>query len=169
MIGTSYYWRVITTKPERLTSLTSYLLSQVAKLAKRDIDDLLAGEGLRMRHMAVLAAIEEAPSSQLDLGRRLAMDPSDVTATVDDLEKAGLATRSTDTADRRRKVVALTTAGQRKLEWTERVAREACDALLAPVPERRRAQLHQDLRRILLARETSPDTTVPTTHDRSQP
>jgi MarR family transcriptional regulator, lower aerobic nicotinate degradation pathway regulator len=152
-LGVANVWQVITDKPERLTGLTSYLLSQVAKIAKRDVDDLLAAEGLRLRHMAVLAAVDEGPSSQLDLGRRLALDPSDVTATVDDLEQAGLATRSMDPADRRRKVVTLTRAGRTRLDWAERRSREACDALLAVVPERRRAQLHQDLRRILLERE----------------
>jgi MarR family transcriptional regulator, lower aerobic nicotinate degradation pathway regulator len=146
---------VITNKPARLTGLTSYLLSQVAKLAKRDLDDRLAAEGFRLRHMAVLAAVEETPSSQLDLGRRLAMDPSDVTATVDDLENAGLATRRMDPTDRRRKLVTLTVAGREKLDWTEQTAREACDSLLAPVPERRRAQLHEDLHHILLAREAA--------------
>ena len=149
---------MITDKPARLTGLTSYLLSQVAALAKRDVDDRLAAVGLRLRHMAVLAAADEAPSSQLVLGRRLAMDPSDVTATVDDLENGGLATRSTDPTDRRRKVVTLTTAGRRRLRWCDRVARDASDALLAPVPERRRTQLHQDLRRILLAREAEQAT-----------
>jgi DNA-binding MarR family transcriptional regulator len=144
---------VITDKPARLTGLTSYLLSQVARLAKRDVDDRLATVGLRLRHMAILAALDEAPSSQLDLGRRLAMDPSDVTATVDDLESGGLATRSTDPADRRRKVVTLTRVGRRRLAWCDRAARDVSDALLAPVPERRRAQLHRDLFRILLARE----------------
>jgi DNA-binding MarR family transcriptional regulator len=152
---------VITNKPERLTGLTSYLLSQVAKVAKRDLDDRLADKGLRLRHMAVLAVVEEGPASQLDLGRRLAMDPSDVTATVDGLEATRLVARSTDPADRRRKLVTLTAAGRKRLDWAERVARELCDELLEPVPERRRAQLHRDLHQVLLTRDTTHPTKEP--------
>jgi MarR family transcriptional regulator, lower aerobic nicotinate degradation pathway regulator len=125
---------VITNKPDRLTRLTTYLLSQTAKVAKGDLDDRLAAAGFRLRHMSVI-------------------DPSDVTATVDDLEKTGLATRSMDPADRRRKIVTLTASGSKRLEWMQQVAEQLCEELLAPVAERRRAQLHQDLRRVLLARD----------------
>lgn len=142
-----------TNKPQRLTRLTSYLLSQTAKLAKRDLDDQLAVKGFRLRHMAVLAVLDEAPVTQLELGRRLGMDPSDVTATVDNLENNGLASRSMDSTDRRRKVVTLTSDGFKELEWMQHLAQGLCDELLAPVPERRRAQLHDDLTRILLARD----------------
>jgi DNA-binding MarR family transcriptional regulator len=144
---------VIANKPDRLTGLTTYLLSQTAKVAKGDLDDRLADEGFRLRHMSVLAVLDEAPATQLDLSRRLMIDPSDVTATVDDLETNGLATRSMDAADRRRKIVTLTASGRKKLEWMQKVAQQLCDELLEPVPERRRAQLHQDLHRILLARD----------------
>lgn len=144
---------MITNKPGGLTQVTSYLLSQVAKIAKRELDDRLADEGLRLRHMAVLTLIDEAPATQLEVGRRLAMDPSDVTATVDQLEAAGLAARSMDAADRRRKVVTLTEDGRAKLAWADRVARELSDDLLLPIPPRRRALLHRDLHRVLLARE----------------
>ena len=133
--------------------MTTYLLSQTAKAAKRDLDDRLAAEGFRLRHMSVLAVLDEAPATQLELGRRLAMDPSDVTATVDDLEKGKLASRSMDLTDRRRKVVTLTAAGLKKLEWMQQAAQDLCDELLEPVPERRRTQLHQDLQRVLLARD----------------
>lgn len=143
---------MIANKPERLTGLTSYLLSQTAKVAKHDLDDSLARQGFRLRHMAVLAVLDEAPATQLDLGRRLVMDPSDVTATVDDLETAALASRSTDPSDRRRKIVTLTRAGLKRLEWMQRVAQQHCDELLAPIPQRRRAQLHQDLHRVLMER-----------------
>jgi DNA-binding MarR family transcriptional regulator len=143
---------VIANKPERLVGLTSYLLSQVAKIAKHDLDEALVHEGFRLRHMAVLAVLDEAPATQLELSRRLVMDPSDVTATVDDLERGGLASRSMDPADRRRKIVTLTRAGLKRLDWMQRVAQQHCDELLAPVSERRRAQLHQDLHRVLIER-----------------
>ena len=136
-------------RPRQLTSLTTYLLSQVAKIAKRDLDARLAEGGMRMRHMAVLAAVEENASSQLDLARSLNLDPSDVTSTVDDLETRRFVTRRVDRADRRRKLVSITAAGRRELSRLHAVAEQLADSLLEPMPERRRRQLHADLSRVL--------------------
>ena len=140
-------------RPQRLTGLTTYLLSQTARIAKRELDDRLAERGMRLRHMAVLAVLEEAPTTQLELGRRVHLDPSDVTATVDDLEARELAARTLDPTDRRRKVVTLTSAGRREISRLDRIARRLADALLEPVPERRRRQLHEDLLRVLRAHD----------------
>lgn len=140
-------------RPQRLTCLTTYLLSQTAKIAKRQLDDRLAARGLRLRHMAVLAVLAEAPSAQLEVGRRLDLDPSDVTSTVDDLEARGMVERTVDPSDRRRRLVALTRAGRRELTQLERIAGSLADTLLGPVSERRRRQLHDDLVRVLVAHD----------------
>lgn len=140
-------------RPERLTALTTYLISQTARIAKRDLDARLAERGLRLRHMAALAVLVEGATTQLDLSRRLDLDPSDVTGTVDDLEDAGFARRSPDPADRRRKVVTVTAAGRRQLAQLERTAQQTMDVLLEPIPATRRRQLHEDLRRVLLAQD----------------
>jgi hypothetical protein len=88
-------------EPEALLGLTVYLLSRVARLGKRELDARLAERGLAMRQVAVLAAVAESgPTGQLPIGRHVRLDPSDVTATVDALEAAGLVTRSVDPTDR---------------------------------------------------------------------
>ena len=140
-------------KPAMLTAVTTYLLSQTAKVAKRDLDARLSARGLRLRHMAVLTAVDEGPASQLEFSRRLDMDPSDMTATIDDLEASRLVARRTDPADRRRKLVTLTRPGRTELGRLDAIAREAAESLLAPVPASRRRQLHDDLRRVLEAHE----------------
>lgn len=140
-------------RPQRLTGLTTYLLSQTAKIAKRELDERLAARGMRLRHMAVLAVLDEAPTTQLDLGRRLGMDPSDITGTVDDLEGKALVARTLDRDDRRRKVVTLTRAGRREIADLDKMARKLADSLLEPVPERRRQRLHADLLRVLQAHD----------------
>jgi DNA-binding MarR family transcriptional regulator len=132
-------------RPTRLVPLTTYLLSQTAKVAKRELDDRLGARGLRLRHMSVMASLDDGEASQLDLARRLHLDPSDVTATVDDLETAGFAKRRTDPADRRRKIVTLSGKGRRELATLEGIARDIEDRLLGPIPQRRRAELHRDL------------------------
>jgi DNA-binding MarR family transcriptional regulator len=138
-------------RPARLSSITTYLLSQTSKIANRELDERLAERGMRLRHMAVLAVVDEGPTTQSELSRRLELDPSDVTATVDDVESAGFVVRQIDEADRRRKIVVLTASGRRELNAQDRIARRIAERLLEPVPERRRRQLHEDLRRVLTA------------------
>ena len=144
-------------RPQQLVSLTAYLLSQVAKIAKNELDDQLSRRGLRLRHMAVLAVAGEGPVSQLELTRRLNIDPSDVTATVDDLENAALVARTVDPTDRRRRLVTMTAGGRREMARLTAMAQQIADALLEPVPPRRRQQLHDDLRRVLLAHDDRQD------------
>lgn len=153
-IGQIYYWLMpFDDRPTRLTALTIYLISQTARVAKSEMDARLAARGMRLRHQAVLAVLDEGSASQLDIARRLRLDPSDVTATVDDLETAGFAGRHPDTVDRRRKIVKLTAKGQREVEALEIIAREVEDRLLEPLPVRRRAEMHRDLFRVLVAHD----------------
>jgi DNA-binding MarR family transcriptional regulator len=106
-----------------------------------------------MRQVAVLAAAAESgPTGQLPIGRHVRLDPSDVTATVDALEAAGLVTRSVDPADRRRRLVALTAEGRRALDGATALADRVADDLLAPLDPDRRRELHRDLRAVLDAR-----------------
>jgi MarR family transcriptional regulator, lower aerobic nicotinate degradation pathway regulator len=137
-------------EPRALLDMTTYLLSRVARLGKRTLDARLAERGLRLRHVAVLAAAAESgPTGQLTLGRHVRLDPSDVTATVDDLVAAGLVTRDVDPADRRRRLVTPTEAGRRTLVEVRTLAAEVADELLAPLDAERRRQLHRDLRTVL--------------------
>jgi MarR family transcriptional regulator, lower aerobic nicotinate degradation pathway regulator len=144
-------------EPTALLELTVYLLSRSARLGKRDLDARLAERGLRMRDVAVLAAVAESgPTGQLPLGRHVRLDPSDVTATVDALAAAGLVTRSVDPADRRRRLVALTPAGRQALDDARELADRVADDLLAPLDPDRREALHRDLRTVLDARRPPP-------------
>jgi DNA-binding MarR family transcriptional regulator len=138
--------------PEALMTLTVYLLSQTARLGKRKLDDRLAEQGLRLRHMAVLAALADGgPSSQLQLARRLRIDPGDLTGIIDALEAADLLARTVDPADRRRRVIRQTPAGAARLELLGELAAEVADELLAPLSPARRRRLHEDLEVVLRA------------------
>jgi MarR family transcriptional regulator, lower aerobic nicotinate degradation pathway regulator len=138
--------------PAPLLGLTVYLLSQTAGAGKRVLDGRLAERGLRLRHMAVLAALSEAGAAhQSALGRSVRLDPSDMTATVDDLERAGYVERRVDPGDRRRRVVRLTREGDRTLAELRAMAEGVADELLAPLPEARRRRLHEDLAVVLAA------------------
>lgn len=136
--------------PPSLLTLTTYLLSQTAKVAKRQIDAQLQERGMRLRHMLVLAWLtDHGPAGQLSLATNLGLDPSDVTATIDDLEDLKLVKRSIDRTDRRRKLITVTGRGTTEFEHLQEIAVQISDDLLAPIPARRRAALEADLRTIL--------------------
>src|SRR5262249_9477228 len=79
--------------------------------AHRLLTEKLATAGSRGYHYRLLAALQEfGPASQAMLGRRTAMDRSDVVAAVNELADRGLADRSPDPADRRRNVITITPA-----------------------------------------------------------
>jgi DNA-binding MarR family transcriptional regulator len=104
---------------------------------------------------ALLAIDPSRPQSMRELATAMNCDPSYITAMIDDLEQAGLASRQPSATDRRVKTVVLTRRGTTAL-------RTARDGLLAPPPQL--AQLspaeQHNLARLLqqgLQLETAPD------------
>lgn len=135
--------------PPTLTALTTYLLSKTGKAARGRLAAQLAGQGLRLWHMAVLAALADfGPHTQRELAERLAIDPSDMVKVLDDLTAAGHVTRTRDPADRRRVRVALTASGTSALAAQVAQAESVQAALLAPLTPQERTTLHTLLLRI---------------------
>ncbi|MFI6325833.1 MarR family winged helix-turn-helix transcriptional regulator [Nonomuraea sp. NPDC050556] len=133
--------------PPSLLALTTYLLSRTGKAARGRLAAELAGDGLRLWHMAVLAALADfGPQTQRELSSRLGIDPSDMVKVLDELD--GGVDRTRDPADRRRTVVTLTAAGADTLEALTARARAVQDALLSPLNGEERAQLHTLLGRV---------------------
>ncbi len=135
--------------PPTLTALTVYLLSRTGKAARGAMATRLAEDGLRLWHMAVLAALADfGPHAQRDLAARLSVDPSDMVKVVDDLADAGYAVRTRDPVDRRRVRVSLTAEGGKALADLTARATAVQDAVLAPLDSGERAQLHALLTRV---------------------
>lgn len=107
--------------------LMGLVLDQRWRWADVAIELGLTQAGLR----ALLAVAPDRPSPQRDLAAAMNCDPSYVTAMIDDLERAGYATRQPSTRDRRVKVVALTPTGIAAL-------RTARDGLFATPQQLRR-------------------------------
>ena len=75
---------------------------------------VLARHGLTMWGYIVLGALSDAPrSSQAALAEGIGADKTRIIATLDDLQRAGLITREPDPADRRVRLLAITSAGHR--------------------------------------------------------
>ncbi len=117
-----------------IRALPSWLLGRAAARGRALVADALAAEGMKMWHHVVLSAVRDlAPVAQADLGRSVGLDPKDLVGVLNDLQSAGLVVREPDPKDRRKNAVSLTQDGGRLLTRCETAAREANDALLAPL------------------------------------
>ncbi|PXX65200.1 DNA-binding MarR family transcriptional regulator [Nocardia tenerifensis] len=135
--------------PPTLLGLDIYLLSRVGKAARGRFSDRLSANGLRLWHMAILAALADfGPHAQRDLAERLAIHPSDVAKVVDELDAAGQVERARDTADRRRMTVRITRTGRTALAALNKEAERVGDEILAPLSRPERAQLSDLMRRV---------------------
>jgi DNA-binding MarR family transcriptional regulator len=129
--------------PERLRDRPTWLLGRAA--ARSSV--LLAagfaaeGDGLRGYHYRLLAALAEwGPSNQAALGRDAGIDASDVTNSLNDLERLGLVERRTDDSNKRRKIATITTSGRARLAELDDALDRVQDALLAPLTPSQRRQ-----------------------------
>jgi MarR family transcriptional regulator, lower aerobic nicotinate degradation pathway regulator len=134
----------------RLRKLPSWLLSQAALSARREVAEALATAGFRRHHFTVLLALDElGPSSQAALGRRLWIDRSDMVSVINDLERDGLVARARDERDRRRNLVRLTAAGADTLRRLDAGVKTAQDTLLEPLSADERRELERLLTRLV--------------------
>ncbi|WP_037080162.1 MarR family winged helix-turn-helix transcriptional regulator [Pseudonocardia spinosispora] len=102
--------------PSRLRGTTFWLLRRAARTADRATQECLVEAGLRPYYFGVLATLEEfGPAAQVEIGRRLGVDPSDMVAALNGLEGEGLVLRERDPNDGRRNRVVLTEAGMAAL------------------------------------------------------
>ena len=123
-----------------LEDLTTYLRSLTGREARRRM-----AAQLSLPEFALLAAL---PASQRELGEHLRKDPADIVRLVDAASAAGLAVRTADPADRRRRVVSLTDAGAAALRSHMAAARDVEADFLASLSEDERRVLHSLLSRL---------------------
>jgi DNA-binding MarR family transcriptional regulator len=134
----------------RLRGRVAWLVGRASLQAQRLIQERFAGHELRKQHYGVLASLADlGPASQGPLADRLCLDRSDLVSFLDELEERGLVVRTADTTDRRRKIVALTPAGEQLLGGLDQLVFAADEELLAGLSAEERATLVRLLQRIL--------------------
>lgn len=127
----------------------SFLMARANALSVASANAALAAVDLKVRSYAVLAVVaENARPSQRELSEFLRLDPSQVVALVDDLEKRGLVAREQDPRDRRAKVIVVTAAGRAAFASARRAAATAERRLHGALSAHERALLSDMLRRI---------------------
>ncbi|MFE4228108.1 MarR family winged helix-turn-helix transcriptional regulator [Arthrobacter sp. NPDC056886] len=114
----------------------------------------LARFGLKERSYSVLAlANSELEPTQREMAEFLSLDPSQIVALIDELEKRGLVIRAPGKQDRRAKIVSATAEGATIFRQAEAAAREAESAALAGLSGREIAALKGLLRKALWGSE----------------
>lgn len=98
--------------------------------------------GLKVRQYSVLSvAASGLKPSQRELGAFLGLDPSQVVALVDELQKEDLVERQTDPTDRRSKTIVATKTGEDLYRRAREITLESEDVTLGTLSPRERKQL----------------------------
>jgi DNA-binding MarR family transcriptional regulator len=123
-----------------------------ARITRRLIDaerPLLDELGLSMWGYIALSHLAHAPAeTQLALAQAISYDKTRLIGLLDELEADGLITRTPDPADRRARIISLTTAGTGRHATARRAIRKMEDGVLADVSTAERTRLRRTLARL---------------------
>lgn len=119
-----------------LLSDIEFLLARARVRGSASANSALKPFGLRERHYAALSlARGSIAPTQRDLAEFLQLDPSQVVAVIDELQKLGLVERTPDARDRRVNIVTATPKGAALYTETRAAIAAARDELLADLSE----------------------------------
>ncbi|WP_129669987.1 MarR family winged helix-turn-helix transcriptional regulator [Phytoactinopolyspora endophytica] len=134
-----------------------YLLARSSGIAVRHTNDALAEVGLRVRQYSVLsAACDTGGISQRALSDFLGLDPSQIVALADELQRRGLVERVPDPRDRRTRLITPTDAGRQVYAQSKAAAEAASERSLAPLTDDERGILRELLRRVVTVTSREP-------------
>ncbi|MGP5219895.1 MarR family winged helix-turn-helix transcriptional regulator [Arthrobacter rhombi] len=143
--------------PPSLMSRTTYLAGSLARLGKAGMVATLKDSGLGFPHYAVLMALVDlGPLAPHELATRLNTDRSHVSTYVESLQRSGLIERHPDPSDRRRIIVAITSAGTEIAHDVAAASTEAELNLLSGLAEDERVELRRLLLKVLLSADGWP-------------
>lgn len=139
------------TPPGSPITATGYLLLKAGHYMGVEFEAALDALGMTGREFLVLSfAVDAEGLSQQELSERLGVDPTIVVALVDAVEARGWLTRRRDPEDRRRNLLAVTTAGRRAHAKAVKAAAAAEAHFLQPLTADERDQfrglLHTTMR-----------------------
>lgn len=138
-----------TDETARLDDDLSFLMARANALSIAAGNAALAPFGLKVRSYSVLSlAAGDARPSQREVSEHLRLDPSQVVALVDELQRRGLVAREADPRDRRANVVVITADGRALLAEARPAILAAERALHAGLDEGERGHLAELLRRV---------------------
>jgi DNA-binding MarR family transcriptional regulator len=137
----------MSTEPDLATSAWQAMRSLVLELHDRRgvVSEAIGMSYLRAK---ALSRLTSGPMPQRELSATLMTDAPYTSVIVDDLEKRGLVRREVNPADRRSKLVSITTAGRAVAQKAQKI-QSAPPAALETLSVEELAALEQTLRRLV--------------------
>ena len=140
--GTLTSMTTVESRPD-VGAACSLLIVQLARGARRRIEEAVAPTGLRPNEVLALVHLRDrGPSAQQTLVELMGVDATNLVAILNSLEDAGLIERRRDRSDRRRAIIALAPPGERLLADLDRAFRQVDDEILAPLTATERQTLN---------------------------
>jgi MarR family transcriptional regulator, transcriptional regulator for hemolysin len=133
-----------------------WLLKQASHALTTEMVAALAPLKVSPRGFHVLAAALTGEHTQTELAQLVGLDKTTMVVTIDELEMAGLAKRLPSAKDRRARVIAVTTAGERKVVEGNEILARVQEEVLATLPAEEREGLLDALSRLVSDRLSAP-------------
>lgn len=135
--------------PPQLAQYSGFLLNWVATRSRLRFAAALAEIDLHLREFAALNIVAAKPGlTQHDLAAAAEIDASTLVATLDGLERRGLAERRPVPEDRRKRAIYLTPDGEAALRRGRAQATRLGDELFGPLSAGERRQFDALLRKL---------------------
>lgn len=112
--------------------------------------------GISARGYHVLRAALSGQHTQTELAEMIGLDKTTMVVTIDELERAGLAERQPVPDDRRARIIAVTSAGRRKVAEAEKIKERVQTDVLSDLPAREAAALISGLSKLVEGRLAEP-------------
>jgi MarR family transcriptional regulator for hemolysin len=132
-----------------LSNNLGWLLDRAGNVLAAEFALALEPLGLSSRRYCVLATALGQARTQIELANLIGLDKTTMVATVDALEEAGLAERCPSSLDRRARVIAVTKAGEEKVDEARKLIEQVQADVLARLPAREREALLSGLTRLV--------------------
>lgn len=131
-------------EPPDLRTSSGYLLARLGAESRRRWARMLADHGLTPHHFGMLMTLDHlGVAHQRRLSELVGIDPRNAVPLIDLLHQRGLIQRTGDPADRRRRAIALTPAGQTMLNDLRQAADAVEHDMLKDLDDHQQAILHR--------------------------
>ena len=112
-----------------------FLINQAGFALNAEMSSLLGEIGISPREFCVLSHALKGETTQIRLAELSALDKTTMVATLDRLERAGLAERRLSSTDRRARIVAVTAAGRDAVDRAQQVVEQMYANILDALPK----------------------------------
>ena len=142
----------VTAPDSCLMNNLGWLLGHASHVLATEVAVALAPLGLGGRGFCVLSSAAGGELTQKELAAEVGIDKTTLVVTLDELERKGLAVRTTSTTDRRARVISVTDAGLQRIAEGQAIVDRVQRDVLASLPGDERDAFLSALRRLARAR-----------------